>query len=445
VNHALNRALAAAGMSPDEAARKERLFASAEAALLTRNVSSIHRFFVPGRIEVLGKHTDYAGGRSLLCAAERGICVAAGPRSDAAVRIIDAVDGRNIEFNLGAELEIAKSGWTVYPMTVGRRIARNFDGQLRGAEISFSNDLPRASGMSSSSALVVAIFSVLSRMNQLDQRPEYHSNIRSREELAGYLGCIENGQSFGSLAGDRGVGTFGGSEDHTAIVCSQSGMLRQFSFCPVHPERAVKLPDGCAFVVATSGVTASKIGTARDQYNRVSMAAEAVRDVARACLGSGIPTLRDALAVSADAPDRIRAALKKSSVPGFSPETLLDRFNQFVLESEEVIPAAGDALQRADLHTFGDLVDRSQQAAEHWLGNQIPETIELARIARRLGAVAASSCGAGFGGSVWSLVSRADAAEFLQAWKHNYEQLFPEPATHSQFFVTGAGPASMEL
>jgi len=432
-------------MSPDEAAHKEQHFASAEAALLTRGVSCMHRFFIPGRIEILGKHTDYAGGRSLLCAAERGICVAAGPRSDATVRISDAVDGRSIEFKLSAELEIPKSGWTVYPMTVGRRIARNFGGQLCGAEISFSNDLPRASGMSSSSALVVAMFSVLSRMNQLDQRPEYLSNIRSQEELAGYLGCIENGQSFGSLAGDKGVGTFGGSEDHTAIVCSQSGMLGQFSFCPIHPERAVKLPAGCVFVVATCGVTASKIGAARDQYNRISKAADAARDVARDSLGSRIPTLRDALAVSADAPDRIRVALKKSSLPNFSPETLLDRFNQFVLESEELIPAAGDALERADLHTFGDLVDRSQQAAERWLGNQIPETIELARIARRLGAHAASSFGAGFGGSVWSLISRADAPKFLQAWKQNYEQLFPEPATHSQFFVTGAGPASMEL
>ena len=58
---------------------------------------------------------------------------------------------------------------------------------------------------------------------------------------------------------------------------------------------------------------------------------------------------------------------------------------------------------------FGDLVDRSQQLAERRLGNQVPETIELARSARELGARAASAFGAGFGGSVWALVSRADA------------------------------------
>ncbi|MGH7448520.1 MAG: galactokinase family protein, partial [Longimicrobiales bacterium] len=45
-------------------------------------------FFVPGRIEVLGKHTDYAGGRSLLAAVHRGFVVAAAPRPDGAVQVI---------------------------------------------------------------------------------------------------------------------------------------------------------------------------------------------------------------------------------------------------------------------------------------------------------------------------------------------------------------------
>ncbi len=50
------------------------------------------------------------------------------------------------------------------------------------------------------------------------------------------------------------------------------------------------------------------------------------------------------------------------------------------------------------------MAERSQEAAERWLGNQIPETIALARLARHVGATAASAFGAGFGGSVWALV-----------------------------------------
>jgi galactokinase len=124
----------------------------------------------------------------------------------------------------------------------------------------------------------------------------------------------------------------------------------------------------------------------------------------------------------------------------------VDRFCQFVLESEKIIPAAGDALERGDLRAFGALVDESQNAAEIGLGNQIPETIELARMARELGAVAASSFGAGFGGSVWAMVSQADAEEFCEQWKEKYFARFSgADMERSEFFVTAPGPGLLKL
>jgi galactokinase len=88
------------------------------------------RLFVPGRLEVLGKHTDYAGGRSLLCATERGIVFAAAPRADDRVRAVDAVSGTDIEFVIGPALRAEPGHWANYPTTVARRIARNFPGAL---------------------------------------------------------------------------------------------------------------------------------------------------------------------------------------------------------------------------------------------------------------------------------------------------------------------------
>jgi len=440
VSAALGHLLRDAGMGAEEAERKQHLFESAEQGLLSRNVECAMRCFVPGRIEVLGKHTDYAGGRSLLCAAERGMCVAAAPRRDSIVSIRDVVDGRSVEFELSPDAAVPPSGWTVYPLSVARRIVRNFGGELRGAEIALANDLPRASGMSSSSVLLIAVFAVLSHANRLEERPEYRSNIRNAEELAGYLACIENGRSFGTLAGDLGVGTFGGSEDHTAILCCRPGRLSQYSFCPVRAERTIQFPTDCAFVVAASGIRASKLKSAREQYNRISRAAEAVLAAWRSSSGENPATLA-AAASSQDAPARMRKVLEPSSNHEFPAEVLLDRFSQFLIESEQIIPAAGDALERADLRAFGTLVDESQQAAERWLGNQIPETMQLARTARALGAFAASAFGAGFGGSVWALVSRAEAAKFCEEWKRSYEQLFPEAAATSQFLVTAPGPS----
>ncbi|HKD91569.1 MAG TPA: galactokinase family protein, partial [Terriglobales bacterium] len=66
--------LAAAGLSGDEAAAKAPLFQTAEGEL---GREAAKRWFVPGRIEVFGKHTDYAGGPSLVCAVERGFSVVA--------------------------------------------------------------------------------------------------------------------------------------------------------------------------------------------------------------------------------------------------------------------------------------------------------------------------------------------------------------------------------
>jgi galactokinase len=126
---------------------------------------------------------------------------------------------------------------------------------------------------------------------------------------------------------------------------------------------------------------------------------------------------------------------------------LHDRLSQFVVESTELIPRAGDALLRGDLAELGVLVDRSQAGAEQELRNQIEETIWLVREARSSsgGAVAASAFGAGFGGAVWALVRAADAETFRARWAHGYAARFPSAARYAQFFMTRAGPAATRL
>jgi len=83
--------------------------------------------------------------------------------------------------------------------------------------------------------------------------------------------------------------------------------------------------------------------------------------------------------------------------------------------------------------------------AERGLGNQVPETIELARSARRLGAIAASAFGAGFGGSVWALVPATDAARFADEWAAVYRRQFQDAAERAAFLVTRPGPAALRV
>src|SRR5215813_7427865 len=436
--------LIAAGMSEAEATKKSELFTKSERELAAGN-ADVMRWFVPGRIEVLGKHTDYAGGRSLLCTAERGFCVTAVPRSDSLVRITDAVRNQAFAFTISPELSVPESSWRLYAAAVARRLARNFGCTLCGADIALASDLPSAAGMSSSSELVVAIYAVLSAVNRIGQGEEYRANIITAEDLAGYLGSIENGQTFKLLTGDAGVGTFGGSEDHAAILCSEAAKLKQYSFCPVQLEKTVKLPSDCIFVVAVSGVVADKTGSAKGLYNRASQGVRLILDLWCKRVGSNAVTLAEAANSSGEAPDAIRAVLREAIRANVDSAWLLDRFEQFWKESEEIIPRASDALVRNDLECFGQLVNESQVAAESLLRNQIPETVWLVKEASSLGAYAASAFGAGFGGSVWALVPTAEAAQFVHSWRQAYERNPFHAAAQSEFFVTDAGPSLIRL
>src|SRR5262249_38754421 len=145
----------------------------------------------PGRIEFLGKHTDYAGGRSLLCLVERGIRMTAKPRPDDVVRIQDRRSNDTIECRFDPGLERPRGHWANYPFTVVRRLARDFSDAPTGADLSFESDLPPAAGMSSSSALVVAVYMALAAVNELDAREAHRASIHSAEDLAEYIGCIE--------------------------------------------------------------------------------------------------------------------------------------------------------------------------------------------------------------------------------------------------------------
>ena len=439
--------LVSAGLNASAVEHKAELFERAAAFLEGQTRTGRTKqswYFVPGRIEVLGKHTDYAGGRSLLCAIECGFCVVATPRNDQRIRIADAVRGQKCQFALSPHLDAGRRDWSVYPKTVARRIARNFPDRLRGVDMVIASDLTSAAGLSSSSALIVATFLVLHDRNELQVHPAYQHNIRATEDLATYLGCVENGQTFGSLAGDAGVGTFGGSEDHTAILLCRPGWLSQFRFCPVQRERTVELPKDCTFVVAVSGISADKTGGARERYNRTSETAKTILEIWQAASGLSESTLLQAATQTPDAADRIRQLLRESHSP-FPAQTLVHRFDQFLEESIRNVPEAADALARNDLGEFGRIVDRSQASAERGLGNQIQETEALAGSARELGAIAASAFGAGFGGSVWAMVKADQAPGFEQNWKDQYWRQFPERQRGSDFFVCATGPAAMRL
>ena len=394
-------------------------------------------WWIPGRIEVLGKHTDYGGGRSLLCAVERGFHLVARPNSDGMLRLLDAKSGARLDVPLKGDVAMQPGRWTNYPITVIRRVARDFPSAHIGIDAAFISNLPPASGLSSSTALVIATFLPLAEANALASTPEWQRSLPDTLAVAGYLGAVENGKAFDHFPADHGVGTHGGSQDHTAILCCRSGQLSQFHYLPVTEEASTPLPSEWIFAIAMSGVHAAKGSGALRSYNRLSREVQTMLNSWRGMTSREDPSLFAALRSAPDASERLAAMLR---LEGERAEPLLARLAQFRAECDEIIPAVTAALVRGDLAAIGPLVDRSQALAESVLQNQLPETIHLAQGARALGATAASAFGAGFGGSVWALIRTDGAEHFLQEWRSRYLKDFPSQRSRADFFLTKAGP-----
>ena len=372
-------------------------------------------WWVPGRLEVFGTHTDYAGGRTLVCSVPRGFAVVARARNDDVLRVADARREQDVTLTVADADRVLQSsapGWRRYVAVVLGRLARNFPGAPLGADVAFASDLPRASGMSSSSALMVAVATVLVKAAALEARMEWRQNITSSRDEAGYYACIENGLSFGTLSGDGGVGTHGGSEDHAAILTAKPGRLSAFAFVPMRALDNVAMPAAWTFVVTPSGIPAQKAGTAREAYNRLAEGTRVLLDLWNQPPGPVSRSLGAALMSEAivlpslavpTAVDRLRTLIRRSNIPGWPPAALEARLDHFIREDSR-IPESVKAFANADAARLGHLAADSQAEAESLLGNQIPETRALPPAARALGALASRSFGAGFGGSVWALV-----------------------------------------
>jgi len=423
---ALAEALIAAGLDPAERAGKQALFTTVLHAWTgLQSGAPTDVWWVPGRIEVFGKHTDYAGGRTLVCPVPRGFAVVAAARQDHSVTVSDALRGDSITLAAGTDV-LPQTGWRHYVDVAVRRLARNFPGCAFGADIVLASDLPPASGMSSSSALLIAIAAALAAIGGVRNHRAWQANVRTPLDAAAYYACIENGRRFGGLDGDAGVGTHGGSEDHAAIVEGRAGMVSAFGFVPPRAIDVVPMPADWRFVVAPSKVRASKTGGAQSKYNELSASAGALLALWNSNHGGAAVSLAAALASERGAAEQLREYARRSPVPGRTPEDLVRRLDHFIGEDARILPAV-DAFRHADTDALAGLARKSQADAERLLGNQIDETIALAKRARENGAFAATSFGAGFGGSVWALAPAETAEEGARRWHRHAFVVRPGP------------------
>lgn len=407
---------------------------------------------VPGRIEILGKHTDYAGGRVLVGAVDRAVIARAARLEEAHAEpgTLLAVDeghfSESVRLTAGRSSGLPAGHWGNYLQTVLDRLTSNF-GPTVPARLTISSDLPPASGMSSSSAIVCASALALADLNDWSASSLWRESIPDRLATAGYLAAIESGRPWRALAGTTGVGTQGGSEDHTGMVCGSTDALLLAHFDPMEILGRVAFPTDWSIVIGVCGILAEKTGEALTDYNRGPLALREV--LARwnestgrsdAFLAGAVRSLIGEATGEAALADPALERLRALTEPGYERE----RVEQFLLESLVLVPEGATAIARADTAAAGEILARSHDAADHWLGNQVPQTNALVGLANKLGAIGASGFGAGWGGSVYAIVPRVDAEGFAAEWLAHYRRRVDAPE-RAGVLVTRPGPGAHRL
>ncbi|MFG0253175.1 MAG: galactokinase, partial [Phycisphaerales bacterium JB038] len=317
----------------------------------------------PGRVNLIGEHIDYHGLPVLPMALDRAVRIEARPRDDGRVALRNR-DPRfpPARFDLGPALAAAAPGaWQNYARAAAH-VAHAL-GARRGVDAVISSDLPAAAGLSSSSALVVAVALALLAANELDV---------PALELATAL-----------ARGERFVGTEGGGMDQAVCLAARAGHAMLIRFDPLSC-RPVPVPDGWRVWVAHSGVDAEKSGAARDAYNR--RRAEGRAALAR--LAPGV-TFAEALARE-PAEDWVARAERRLD------DVLLRRFRHVVLEAGRVERAVS-MLEARDLEGLGALMTRSHASLRDDYEVSHPRLDRLVDAALAAGAAGARLTGAGFG------------------------------------------------
>lgn len=326
-------------------------------------------FRAPGRVNLIGEHTDYNDGFVFPAAVSLEIRALARPRSDTLVRVWSEDFREAAEWDLK---DLTRSGpsWTAYI----KAVIAEMPGLVRGFEAVYASDLPVGGGLSSSAAFELLNCLMLSEFNGRVYEPREAALLCQRAE-------------------NRYVGVRCGVMDQFAVALGRKGAAL-FLDTRTLEHRTVRLAEGVRLVVAD---TRKPRALAASAYNTRRSECEAAVEALRRRFPE-VRALRDATV------DMLRAC------EGLMAPVVFRRALHVVEENLRVLESV-KALEGGDLGRFGRLMDASHESLRDLYEVSCVELDILVEEARRVeGCLGSRMTGAGFGGCTVSLV-RADAVE----------------------------------
>ena len=345
----------------------------------------------PGRVNLIGEHTDYNDGFVLPCAINFGTVIAASARADTTVRVVAADYRGEVDvFRLDQDiLPLVDGAWPNYVRGVVKYLLAH-GLPLQGADLALSGDVPQGAGLSSSASLEVAV-------------------AQAFKTLQGWEGLSPTDMALiAQRAENRFVGCNCGIMDQLVSARGEAGSALLID-CRSHDTRAVPLPPDVAVMIVHSWVRRGLVGS---EYNIRRLQCEA------AAQHYGVRALRDlSLArLEADAGDL--------------DATVLRRARHIVTENQRTLDAAA-VLAAGDLRQMGLLMAASHVSMRDDFEITHPAVDELVEILQTaIGeSGGARMTGGGFGGCAVALLPMAHVAAVRRAVEKNYRSPTGEAGT----------------
>ncbi len=345
----------------------------------------------PGRVNLIGEHTDYNGGFVMPAAIEFATWAAVGERNDRSLVMYSENFGETAEFDLDHHGPRPRRHWSDYALGVAVMLERAGI-ELRGANLLIRSTVPVGAGLSSSAALEVAVSWALAP-EPIDLTGRAKLCQRAEHEFAGVL-C--------------------GIMDQFVACHARAGNALMLD-CRSLEYQHVPVPRGLKIVIANSMV---RHELASGEYNRRrEQCAEAA-----VYFGKSLREVTEA--------DLTRAKL---------PDPILRRARHVVTENARVLKAAA-ALDRGDLRALGELMYDSHRSLRDDFQVSCAELDTLVEIARGVeGVYGSRMTGGGFGGCTVSLVAEDRVDALRAAIKAGY----PKAEVYVSDATGAAGPADL--
>ena len=339
----------------------------------------------PGRINLIGEHTDYNEGFVLPAAIDKALWFAVSPRTDDLLHF-QALDFQDSFLGEIKNLKKTEKRWPNYLLGTFSELLK--DGhRLGGVNVVFSGNIPTGAGLSSSAAVESGMLFALNELFGLGLERPALARLAQRAEnnfVGMNCGIMD---MFASLMGKK---------DHALLLDCRSLETEYFP---------VNLPN-YVFMLCDSGVKHQLVDS---EYNTRRRECEAGVAVINSVF-PGIRSLRDAT------PEMI------FSEKGHLSEVVFQRC-KFVAEENARVHTACNALKNNDLVLFGELLYQSHEGLQHAYAVTCPETDFLVDETRNNAAVlGARQMGGGFGGCTLNLVRRDAVSDFQQQMQKVYRE-----------------------